>query len=150
MLKKLLASQQNGKNHCYWINRIEQWRDLDICFTKFNGGISNWSKISDDGHTAQKMKFSIKDLFSKCDQIRRKLCSVNYNQKVKSFNIMEINWQWLWQMCSRNKRSQIGKQLVDSKTTYSGKINRKYRYSHKIRKLTNLLLLLLVLFISLI
>ena len=24
-------------------------------------------------HTAQKMKFSIKDLFSKCDQIRRKL-----------------------------------------------------------------------------
>ena len=25
------------------------------------------------GHTAQKMKFSIKDFFSKCDQIRRKL-----------------------------------------------------------------------------
>ena len=24
-------------------------------------------------HTAQKMKFSIKDFFSKCDQIRRKL-----------------------------------------------------------------------------
>ena len=24
-------------------------------------------------HTAQKMKFSIKDIFSKCDQIRRKL-----------------------------------------------------------------------------
>ena len=26
-----------------------------------------------DGVTAQKMKFSIKDFFSKCDQIRRKL-----------------------------------------------------------------------------
>ena len=33
--------------------------------------------IVEDPYTAQKMKFSIKDFFSKCDQIRRKhfLCS---------------------------------------------------------------------------
>ena len=36
-----------------------------------------WDKvlfqIKNSQHTAQKMKFSIKDFFSKCDQIRRKL-----------------------------------------------------------------------------
>ena len=31
------------------------------------------SNIYDRAFTAQKMKFSVKDLFSKCDQIRRKL-----------------------------------------------------------------------------
>ena len=35
------------------------------------GQCSNFNKTSDN--TAQKMKFSIKDLFSKCDQIRGKL-----------------------------------------------------------------------------
>ena len=35
---------------------------------------SGWSKFKDFvALTAQKMKFSIKDFFSKCDQMRRKL-----------------------------------------------------------------------------
>ena len=31
------------------------------------------NKYSDSLHTVQKMKFSVKDFFSKCEQIRRKL-----------------------------------------------------------------------------
>ena len=35
--------------------------------------LSMWIYITYTHHNAQKMKFSIKDFFSKCDQIRRKL-----------------------------------------------------------------------------
>ena len=35
--------------------------------------ISVFLDITEVANTAQKMKFSIKDFFSKCDQIRRKL-----------------------------------------------------------------------------
>ena len=40
-----------------------------------NFKILNWNsgKLKHSTHTAQKMKFSIKDFFSKCDQIRSKL-----------------------------------------------------------------------------
>ena len=37
--------------------------------------------IRNHNHTAQKIKFSIKDLFSKCDQIRRYLSSQIYNRR---------------------------------------------------------------------
>ena len=61
---------------------------LDLIFTIFSiiflqkGSILNFQYFRDSGviskkyvikSTAQKMKFSMKDLFSKCDQIRRKL-----------------------------------------------------------------------------
>ena len=35
--------------------------------------LSHWQGVFQNFHTVQKMKFSIKDFFSKCDQIRRLL-----------------------------------------------------------------------------
>ena len=40
---------------------------MEKCLFQWNSGSHR------NGHTAQKMKFSIKDLFSKCAQIGRKL-----------------------------------------------------------------------------
>ena len=49
-------------------------------------------------HTAQKMKFSIKDFFNKYDQIRR---------KVRIFcSAMAILWAWKFQATSAHKRKQ--------------------------------------------
>ena len=49
----------------------------------------NWN-ISENIHcvkyTAQKMKFSIKDFFSKCDQIRRKLL-VTFTEEILNGNL---------------------------------------------------------------
>ena len=48
----------------------------EVFYYKDLKSLKNFIKFRESGeqaHTAQKMKFSIKDLFSKCDQIRRKL-----------------------------------------------------------------------------
>ena len=40
-----------------------------------------WALYNNDSITAQKLKFSIKDFLSKCDQIRRKLRIWSYSLK---------------------------------------------------------------------
>ena len=44
-----------------------------------------------DGVTAQKMKFSIKDFFSKCDQIRS-FCAVASTSSAQSINIFPLKF----------------------------------------------------------
>ena len=68
--------------------RLAEYFDLMRCFmTDGKQGSSGWFQylykcfegiklIENFNYTAQKMKFSITDFFSKCDQIRRKLKSV--------------------------------------------------------------------------
>ena len=57
---------------------FEEDQRLFLSISRFTGQISNmhnfsWLGKSWPTHTTQKMKFSAKDFFSKCDQIRRKL-----------------------------------------------------------------------------
>ena len=70
-------------------------RKVFWCFQRVEKGCIenkwvNWSDISVFGScgTAQKMKFSIKDFFSKCDQIRRKLQIWSYLLKKSLMKIL--------------------------------------------------------------
>ena len=65
--------------------------ELSIFKLVYNSGKNIWESYSDFAWflTAQKMKFSIKDFFSKCDQIRRKqftFCQIFYPGLSKETN----------------------------------------------------------------
>ena len=67
----------NGLISTYWIKKLTSThkpfaRQFDMVY-EHNGTLPKW--LVTVNITAQKMKFSIKDFFSKCDQIRRKLRS---------------------------------------------------------------------------
>ena len=63
------AESWNYGKFCCFGNAI--WSRVQMIVTRIRNG---WSKFRDlVTLTAQKMKFSIKDFFSKCDQMRRKL-----------------------------------------------------------------------------
>ena len=55
----------------YWYQIYGRQKAVVLLVLKYDFGST---KI---GNTAQKMRFSIKDFFSKCDQIRRKLSSLS-------------------------------------------------------------------------
>ena len=48
-------------------------REQEKCYNKVKKILQKEIATGHESDTAQKMKFSIKDFFSKCDQIRRKL-----------------------------------------------------------------------------
>ena len=74
----------------------------------------------EDSDTAQKMKFSIKDFFSKCDQIRRKLRIWSHllkKSQMENFIFCAV-WLWLKRLNSRTwerwrNRAKINKDLAD-------------------------------------
>ena len=63
--------------------------------------LMNWEKTN---HSAQKMKFCLKDFFIKCDQIRRKLSIHSSSVHVQDFTVYidvspsifyELSYEWL-------------------------------------------------------
>ena len=65
-LTELLCNTRTGKN--------KGLVNVNIKTSEMSGESPNWMK-----NTSQKMKFSIKDFFSKCDQICRKLQNFGLN-----------------------------------------------------------------------
>ena len=66
------------------------------------------------GHATQKMKFSIKDFFSKCDQILRKLQILSHLLKkslLKNFIFCEVSCSFHLILVTRLKPSAGGKEL---------------------------------------
>ena len=74
------------------------------CYSNKDSGCPHQSSVQ-DSHTAQKMKFSIKDFFSKCDQITEEilngklqfLCSVRIVLIVPEFSNLRVvsnGYEW--------------------------------------------------------
>ena len=65
-----------------------------------------WASRVKESYTAQKMKFSIKDFFSKCDQIRRKLRIWSHLLKkslTKNFIFCAVLGKFFGKFCARTK-----------------------------------------------
>ena len=94
---------------CIWIHKESSFSFHILAvnaFRTFNAWVFLFTS-----NTAQKMKFSIKNFFSKCNQIRRKLQIWSHLQKKSLMeNFIFVQWKFFW-FVLRNVKTPL---------TYSG------------------------------